>query len=455
MSRKILIVDDETSMREFLSILLGREGYVVETAADADSALTILSERSFDLIISDVKMPGLDGIALLERVKRSWPDTAVLMITAYSTAEDAVEAMKMGAYDYIAKPFKVEELKILVRNALEKLDLKKENFRLRKEVRDRFSGFVGKSRTMRDLYSLIEKVAASTSSILIVGESGTGKELTARALHEHSPRKDKPFVAVNCGAIPDTLIESELFGHKKGSFTGAIADKPGLFEQAEHGTLFLDEVGEIPLLLQAKLLRVLQEKEFRRVGGSESLKSDVRIVAASNRDLEEQLREGTFREDLFYRLNVIMLRMPPLRERAEDIVPLIEHFFRKFTGKECNGPVATPEALKVIMSYPFPGNVRELENMVERCTVLGEPLLDGDSLPHQMLSFTRRAEIQGVADLPEEGLHLESYLDAIEKRYLTLALQRRNGVKKRAAELLGLTFRSFRYRLAKFGMDDE
>lgn len=455
MSRKILIVDDETSMREFLAILLGREGYAVVTAADAESALTLLAERSFDLIISDVKMPGLGGIALLERAKRSWPDTAVLMITAYSTAEDAVEAMKLGAYDYIAKPFKVEELKILVRNALEKLDLKKENVRLRKEVRDRFSRFVGKSRTMRDLYTLIEKVAPSTSSILILGESGTGKELTARALHEHSPRKDKPFVAVNCGAIPDTLIESELFGHKKGSFTGAIADKPGLFEQAEHGTLFLDEIGEIPLLLQAKLLRVLQEKEFRRVGGSESLKADVRIVAASNRDLEEQLKEGTFREDLFYRLNVIMLRMPPLRERGEDIVPLIEHFFWKFTGKELSGPVATPEALKVIMSYPFPGNVRELENMVERCTVLGESHLDRDSLPQQMLSFTQRAEVQVGADLPDEGLHLEAYLDAIEKRYLTMALQRCHGVKKRAAELLGLTFRSFRYRLAKFGMDDE
>jgi two-component system response regulator PilR (NtrC family) len=308
---------------------------------------------------------------------------------------------------------------------------------------------------MRELYTLVEKVAASTSSVLIVGESGTGKELAARALHEHSPRRDKPFVAVNCGAIPDTLIESELFGHKKGSFTGAIADKPGLFEQAESGTLFLDEIGEIPLLLQAKLLRVLQEKEFRRVGGSESMKADVRIVAASNRDLEEQLREGTFREDLFYRLNVIMLRMPPLRERAEDIPPLIEHFFRKYTGREASGPLTTPEALKVIMSYPFPGNVRELENMVERCTVLGEPVLDCDSLPSQMLSYSKRVDDQADLDIPEDGINLEAYLDAIEKQYLMRALERCHGVKKRAAELLGLSFRSFRYRLAKFGMDDE
>lgn len=455
MSRKILIVDDETSMREFLSILLSREGYAVETAADAKEALALLAERSYELIISDVRMPGLDGITLLKQVKQSWPNTAVLMVTAFSATEDAVEAMKLGAYDYLTKPFKVEELKVLVRNALEKLDLTSENLRLRKEVRDRFSGFIGKSRVMRELYTLIEKVAASSSSVLVVGESGTGKELAARALHDYSPRRNKPFVAVNCGAIPETLIESELFGHKKGAFTGAIADKQGLFEQAERGTLFLDEISELPLMLQAKLLRVLQEREFRRVGGSDSQKSDVRIIAASNRDLDEQLREGTFREDLYYRLNVIMLKMPPLRERSEDIVPLVEHFFRKFTGKEPCGPVATPEALKIIMSYPFPGNVRELENMVERCTVFGESILDRHCLPQQILSFIQRADAVTGEVLPDDGLNLEVYLDTIEKRYLTLALQRCNGVKKRAADLLGLTFRSFRYRLAKFGMDDE
>ncbi len=453
MGRRILIVDDETSMREFLVILLGREGYAVESAADAETALERLGERSFDLILSDVKMPGLDGIALLERVKRSWPDTAVLMLTAYTTAEDAVEAMKRGAYDYIAKPFKVEELKILVRNALEKLDLKKENVRLRQELRRRFSGFIGKSRSMTELYLLIEKVAASGSSVLIVGESGTGKELAARALHEQSPRRDKPFVAVNCSAIPETLMESELFGHKKGAFTGAIADQPGLFEQAERGTLFLDEIGDLPFLLQAKLLRVLQEKEFRRVGGSEAIKADVRIVAASNRDLQVQLREGTFREDLFYRLNVIMLRMPPLRERVEDIPLLMEHFFRKYTGKAASGPVATPEALKVIISYPFPGNVRELENMVERCTVLSGPMLSRASLPPEMLSFPGPVDLHPL-EIPREGMNLEAYLDAMEQRYLSSALEQCHGVKTRAAEFLGLSFRSFRYRLAKFGMDD-
>ncbi len=454
MGRKILIVDDEASMREFLAILLGREGYLVETAADAESALLRLAEHSFDLILSDVKMPGLDGIALLERVKRFWPDTAVLMITAYTTAEDAVEAMKRGAYDYIAKPFKVEELKILVKNALEKFDLKKENVRLRRELRDRFSGFIGKSRAMIELYTLIEKVAASNSSVLIVGESGTGKELAARAIHEQSPRRENPFVAINCSAIPETLMESELFGHKKGAFTGAIADKAGLFEQAEHGTLFLDEIGDLPFPLQGKLLRVLQEKEFRRVGGGESLKSDVRIVAASNRDLPAQLREGSFREDLFYRLNVIMLRMPPLRERIEDLPLLMEHFFRKYSGKGVNGPVVTPEALKILISYPFPGNVRELENMVERCTVLGEPILNHLSLPQQILTSSQRGDFNGV-EIPQEGMNLEAHLDAVEKRYLLAALEECHGVKKRAAKFLGLTFRSFRYRLAKFGMDDE
>lgn len=455
MNRTILVVDDEKSMRDFLAILLAREGYGVSCAENAVAALKLLEEEAFDLIISDVKMPGLSGIELLGRVKAAWPDTAVLMITAFSTTGDAVEAMKLGAYDYLAKPFKVEELKILVKNALEKLDLKKENVRLRKEVRERFSGFVGKSRRMKELYTLIEKVAASMSSILVVGESGTGKELAARAIHEHSPRCDKPFVAVNCGAIPETLMESELFGHKKGSFTGAIADKPGLFELAEGGTMFLDEIGEVPLLLQAKLLRVLQEKEFRRVGANESRRADVRIVAATNRDLEEQIREGSFREDLFYRLNVIMLRMPPLRERPEDIVPLVEHFFRKFTGAEISGPVAAPDALKIIMAYPFPGNVRELENMVERCTVLGDPILMVENLPPQLLAGTKRVQAQAGSELPEEGMNLEAYLDAIEKQYLTQALEKCHGVKKRAAELLGLTFRSFRYRLAKFGMDDE
>ena len=458
MEIRILVVDDELSMREFLAILLKREGYVVDQADCAERALEFLDATTYDLVISDVKMPGLDGISLLGRIKENSPDTAVLMMTAFSTAEQAVEAMKLGAYDYIAKPFKVEEVKVLVRNALEKRDLKRENQRLRQEVQERygFSGLIGKSKKMRELYSLIERVAPSIANVLILGESGTGKELVARAIHYNSPRKDKAFVAVNCGAIPETLMESELFGHKKGSFTGAINDRAGLFEQAGGGSLFLDEIGEVPLQLQAKLLRVLQEKEFRRVGGVADQKADVRIVAASNRNLEEQVREGSFREDLFYRLNVVQLQMPPLRERTEDIPLLVEHFYRKYVQTPLKGEIITPGALKMLMGYPFPGNVRELENLVERCVVLSGGTIAEESLPPQVLGSQKSAVAPiGDFEIPEEGMDLEGYLDGIEKRILLQSLERCGGVKKKAAEFLGLTFRSFRYRLAKFGMDEE
>jgi two-component system response regulator PilR (NtrC family) len=457
MEIRVLVVDDEQSMREFLAILLDREGYRVDQAENALKALELLKSATYDLVISDVKMPGLDGISLLGRIKDSSPDTAVLMVTAFTQAEQAVEAMKLGAYDYIAKPFKVEEIKVLVRNALEKRDLKRENQRLRHEVEERyqFSGLIGKSKKMREVYGVIEKVAGSIANVLILGESGTGKELAARAIHYNSQRKDKPFVAVNCGAIPETLIESELFGHKKGSFTGAIMDRPGLFEQAEGGTLFLDEIGEIPLALQAKMLRVLQEREFRRVGDSLTRRSDVRIVAASNRDLEEQVKEGSFREDLFYRLNVIQIPMPSLRERSEDIPLLIDHFHKKFAPAASSHEIVTPGAMRLLMAYPFPGNVRELENLVERCVVLGNARISEECLPTQVASYQRAMPATGDLTIPDDGFNLEAYLDDIEKRFLLQALERSNRVKKRAAELLGMTFRSFRYRLAKFGMDDE
>jgi two-component system response regulator PilR (NtrC family) len=365
--------------------------------------------------------------------------------------------MKLGAYDYIAKPFKVEEVKVLVRNALEKRDLERENLRLKKEILERysFSGLVGKSKKMRDIYNLIEKLSASMASVLVLGESGTGKELVAKAIHYNSPRKDKPFIAVNCGAIPETLMESELFGHKKGSFTGAIADRAGLFEQANGGTLFLDEIGEVPLQLQAKLLRVLQEREFRRVGGAQEIKTDVRIVAASNRDLEEQVKEGSFREDLFYRLNVVQIRMPSLRERTEDIPLLAEHFFKKFLPPPYTTEIITGEALKALESYRFPGNVRELENIVERCLALGDKAITKSALPDQVVGCSRTTPLGGAGELPPEGMNLEAYLDGIEKCFLLQALEKSGGVKKKAAEILGLSFRSFRYRLAKFGMDEE
>ena len=389
MQTKILVVDDELSMREFLSILLEREGYSTLLAENAESALQLLESEDFALVISDVNMPGLDGIRLLERIKKLTPETAVLLITAFSTAEQAVEAMKLGAYDYIAKPFKVEEIKVLVRNALEKRTLQKENIRLKQEIQERygFSGLIGKSKKMREVYTLIEKVSTSNTNVLVLGESGTGKELAAKAIHYNSPRKDKPFVPVNCGAIPENLMESELFGHKKGSFTGAIADRPGLFEQAEGGTLFLDEIGEIPLQLQTKLLRVLQEREFRKVGGTEDKRADVRIVAASNRELEEQVNEGSFREDLFYRINVVQIRMPSLRERPEDIPLLVEHFHKKFVQSPHEGETITSGALKVLLSYSFPGNVRELENTIERCMVLGDKTISVECLPPRLLEY--------------------------------------------------------------------
>ena len=456
MKIKILVVDDELSMREFLSILLEREGYDVTVAGSAEDALRTMESALFDLVLSDVNMPGLSGIELLARIKEKSPETAVLMLTAFSTADQAVEAMKLGAYDYIGKPFKNEEIKQLVKNALEKQGLKRENILLKKDVseRDSFCGIIGKSLKMRELFDMIQKVAASQSSVLILGESGTGKELAARSIHTCNPRKSKPFVAVNCGAIPENLIESELFGHKKGAFTGAVSDRPGLFEQAEGGTLFLDEIGELPLLMQTKLLRVLQEREFKRVGDAVNRKADVRIISASNRDLESQVKEGSFREDLFYRLNVVQLVMPPLRERLEDIPLLVEVFCQKYQVNNQAAPATvTPEVLKVLMNHPFPGNIRELENCIERSLILDPALISEKNLPQHLLA-SRPPCLSADCDIPDDGLMLEPLLEELEKKYLLKALEKTGGAKKKAGELLGMSFRSFRYRLAKFGLDN-
>jgi two-component system response regulator PilR (NtrC family) len=455
MKIKILVVDDELSMREFLSILLELEGYQVEVAGSAEEALHMMGSLLFDLVISDVNMPGLGGIELLSRIKLLTPETGVLMITAFSAAEQAVEAMKLGAYDYICKPFKIEEIKQLVKNALEKQGLKRENNLLKKDVqeRDRFCGIIGNSPKMRELFTMIQKVAASQSSVLLLGESGTGKELAARSIHTCSPRVTKPFVAVNCGAIPGNLIESELFGHKKGSFTGAVSDRPGLFEQAEGGTLFLDEIGELPLLLQTKLLRVLQEREFKRVGDAVTRKADVRLVCASNRDLQAQVHEGTFREDLYYRINVIQLTMPPLRERIEDIPLLVEFFSRKYQTGTAVAPIKiTPGALKALMNHPFPGNIRELENCIERSLIIDPAIISEESLPKQ-LQASKPLLLTADCEIPADGLPLEQLLEDLEKKYLLKALEITGGAKKKAGELLKMSFRSFRYRLAKFGLD--
>ncbi|BCA80216.1 acetoacetate metabolism regulatory protein AtoC [Desulfuromonas sp. AOP6] len=449
----ILVVDDEESMREFLSIMLKREGYGVNVASDGAQALELLKENSYDLIISDIQMPRLSGFELLAQVMSRTPETAMIMVTAFSSTEQAVEAMKQGAYDYITKPFKNEEIRLIVKNALERKLLKQENQELKKELGRRYSfgNLIGKSRSMQQVYDLIAKVAASRANILVTGESGTGKELVARALHYNSERHEHPFVPINCGAIPENLLESELFGHEKGSFTGAIQQKPGLFEVANGGTLFLDEIGELPAMMQVKLLRVLQEREVRRVGGTRDIPVDVRVVAATNKELDTEVAQGTFREDLFYRLNVIRLALPPLRDRRDDIPLLIEHFYQKLTGKK--GLHVGEKAMRRLLDYHWPGNIRELENIVERCLVLGQgEELTEDCLPANLAADVSSAE-GGITQIPDTGLDIDAYLGGIEKDILLRALEKTGGVRKKAAELLGISFRSIRYRLAKFGID--
>ncbi len=454
MRTKILVVDDELSMREFVSILLEREGYEVLTAADAETALVRLDTSDIDLVISDVQMPGLNGLELLARIKEKTPDTAVLLVTAFSTAEQAVEAMKLGAYDYLAKPFKVDEIKILVRNALEKRDLKRENRQLREKATEcaGYGGIVGTSQRMQEVFHLLRKVAEAQTTVLIAGESGTGKELAARAIHEGSCRKSKPFVAVNCGAIPENLIESELFGHAKGAFTGAVGERVGLFEQAHGGTVFLDEIGELPLAMQTRLLRVIQEREVRRVGGTTTKKVDVRLLAASNRDLAQQVSEGTFREDLYYRINVVQIVMPPLRERVTDIPLLVEHLVRKHRGAT---GIVSSEALKALMAYSFPGNVRELENIIERSLVLNSEQITLESLPPLVRGGVKRFDLHAAVDIPDDGIELEPALEHLEKQYLLKAFEKTGGNKTKAAELLGMSFRSYRYKLSKYGLAGE
>lgn len=448
----ILVVDDEESMREFLTIMLHREGYTVDAAFDGAQAVARLKERSYDLVISDIKMPRLDGFGVLDYITESCPDTAIIMITAFSTAQQAVEAMKKGAYDYITKPFNNEEIRLVVKNALERKELRRENLELKRELGQRYSfnNLIGKSRSMQQVYHFIEKVADSKANVLITGESGTGKELVAKAIHYNSRRKDQPFVPINCGAIPENLLESELFGHEKGSFTGASQQKSGLFEVADGGTVFLDEIAELPLMMQVKLLRVLQEQEFRRVGGTRDIKVDVRLVAATNKNLEALVADEKFREDLYYRLNVIHVNLPPLKERREDIPLLVDHFLRKFSG---NNPPAVPDAfLRRLLDYHWPGNIRELENTVERSLVLGsDGRLSEDGLPRH-IGGPPVAAGAALDELPEDGLDLDAYLGSIEQDILLKALERCGGVRKKAAELLCISFRSIRYRLAKYGM---
>lgn len=455
---KILIVDDERGMREFLTIMLQKEGHDVTSAGGGKEALDYIAQKTYDIVITDIRMPQITGIDVLKTVKECSPETVVIMVTAYASTDTAVEAMKQGAYDYITKPFKIEEIKLIVRNALEKRKLREENLLLKGKIQEwttsgLIGGIVGKSQAIIRIIELIIKVADSPSTVLITGESGTGKELIARAIHNYSHRKDQPFLAINCSAIPEGLFESELFGHIKGAFTGAIASKEGIFEVANGGTIFLDEIGDIPQSFQVKLLRVIEEKTVKRVGGNQEIKVDVRIIAATNRDLKKAVAEGNFREDLFYRLDVIPIEILPLRERREDIPLLIEHFVSKYSrllGREIKG--VSEEAMQRLMAHPWKGNVRELENVIERAATLGSgPVIEIKNIDE---GLQRGVPYKGSlsVDIPPEGMDLEGLLSDIEKDLLLKALYKARWVKKDAAELLGLDFRSFRYRLAKYNI---
>jgi two-component system response regulator PilR (NtrC family) len=452
---RILVVDDEQSMREFLEIFFRREGFDVVTTGDVDSALLAIESDDFDVVISDVKMPGRTGLDLLQAVNETSPETIVIMITAFASTETAIAAMKQGAYDYVTKPFKVDELRLVVEKALEKKLLTLENRRLRSELRTQLKNrsLVGTSSAMQKVYELIGLVAGTKTNVLISGDSGTGKELVARAIHDQSERRDRPFVAVNCGAIPENLLESELFGHVKGAFTGAVQNKPGLFEMADEGTLFLDEVGELPPSLQVKLLRVIQDKRVRRVGGTSDHRVDVRIVAATNRKLEEEISSGRFRDDLYYRLNVIQIALPPLRERMEDIPLLMRHFIEKYAAEAGKKVQRIDDAAtERILAYDFPGNVRELENMVERAVALCRDGVIGlETLPPTILDPKKGED---KSRLPLNGANLDEMMNEFERSLLGEAMERCGGVKKKAAALLGISFRSFRYRFEKLGLDD-
>ncbi|HEY2739168.1 MAG TPA: sigma-54 dependent transcriptional regulator [Thermoanaerobaculia bacterium] len=457
MGAHLLIVDDEGSILDFLSLLFQQEGYEVDTARTVEEARHALGHATFDLVLCDVMMPDGNGIDLLREIKSGEADPAVIMMTAYTSTKAAIEAMKLGAADYISKPFDVEELKIVAQKALERAELADENIYLRRELAQKytFNNIIGKSARMQAIFSLIERVARTSSTVLVHGESGTGKELIARAIHFASPRAARRFLSINCGALPENLLESELFGHERGAFTGAVRDKKGLFQEADRGTLFLDEIGEMTPTMQVKLLRALQEKVVRKVGGNEEEAVDVRIIAATNQDLEARIASGDFREDLFYRINVLPIHLPPLRQRREDIPLLVDFFLQKYCKQMEMAPKPiSVEAMQMLESYDWPGNVRELENLIERALALShaETITTRD-LPVHLL--THRKMSSDLIELPEEGLDLEKYLEGIRIQLMQQALNRTGGVQTQAAEVLGMSFRSFRYYAKKGGLKGE
>jgi two-component system, NtrC family, response regulator PilR len=451
--KRILVVDDEPSMREMLGIMLRRAGFAVEVAESRARAGTILAQGAVDMVITDVKLPDGDGIEILRHVKSANPETVVIVMTAFGNTETAVAALKLGAHDYLIKPFDVEELKIVVRNALEKQRLEEENLLLKAEFRVQhgMDRMVGASPRMAKVFELVRSVAGTASTILVQGESGTGKELVAKAVHALSPRRDAPFVSVNCAALPENLLESELFGHMKGAFTDAHQTKKGLFETAHRGTLMLDEVGEMAPSMQVKLLRALQERRVRRVGANDEVEVDVRVIAATNRPLEDLVRDRRFREDLYYRLNVIPILVPPLRERTEDIPLLARHFLERFS-REMNKQVTriSEEAMRGLVTYAWPGNVRELENVIERAVALETT---GAIMPERLPETFGAPRAAGQASLPEfaEGFSLDRHLESIEAALLQRALDEAEGNRAAAARLLGITPRSLRYLIRKHG----
>lgn len=445
---KILIVEDEKSMREVLGILLEGEGYDVTLAAGGIDGISLLNKDIFDMVITDIKMPKVNGFEILKKVRETSPDTLVIMITAFGTTESAIEAMQLGAYDYIHKPFKIDEIRLVVKKALEKRRLREEVSILREKIKTtyEFGNIFWKNPKMQELLGIIPRIAQSNSNVIITGESGTGKELVATAVHNLSPRKGKKFIDINCAAFPEGLLESELFGHMKGAFTGAVYNKQGLFEIADGGSVFLDEICEMSINLQAKLLRVLENSTFRRVGGTADIKVDVRIISATNQDIKEEISAGRFREDLYYRLNVVPLHIPPLRERKEDIPTLVEHFLKKFSFAERK---VSPYVMRLFMEYPWKGNVRELGNVIERILLLTDKdEIAIEDVPHEILMFSEGAEY--TPDITKEGVDLDSIIESMEKKYLLNALKITDGNKTEAARLLNLSFRSLRHRLSKY-----
>lgn len=440
--KHLLIVDDENALREAIAERLADHGFIVEQAASGEQALQRLADFAFDILITDLRLPGIDGRQVVEAAIERYPEIIPIVITGYGTVKDAVEAIKQGAADFITKPFQFDALLHVLRSALEQRRLKSENAYLRSQLEDRYriDGLVGHSAVMRGLFQLLETVAATSSTVLITGETGTGKELAARAIHHNSPRRANRFVAINCSAIPETLLEAELFGHVRGAFTGAVGTRQGRFEQAHKGTLFLDEVGTMSPALQAKLLRVLQEREFERVGDSHTIKIDVRVVAATHSDLKKMVSEGTFREDLFYRLNVIPVQLPPLRDRREDIPLLAQHFLQKLAGEAERGQVTmSQEALRRLMAYHWPGNVRQLENVLERALAFshGRSQIDVPDLSPEIQNQPAPTDSSQVW-FPDDGLDFESYIEAVELSLIHRSLERTQGNKRQAAKLLNL-----------------